>query len=89
MLNIKLVNADDDSEVLFMSEAWRKVFDIRENVYKELCLEIYSTFSFDETIGDDKIMTENSIFFRLGGRKHSMTLARFGVALGLYIEEVV
>ena len=64
-------------------KTWRKVFDIRENVYKELCLEFYSNFSIDETMGDDKIMTEKSIFFSLGGRKHSLTLARFGVALGL------
>lgn len=86
MLIIRLVSAEDD-EVLFESEAWRKVFEIRENIYKELCLEFYSTFSFDETLGDDKILTEKSIFFRLGGKKHSMTLANFGVALGLYTEE--
>ena len=52
-------------------------------------MEFYSTFSFDETISDDKIMTKKSIFFRLGGRKHSMTLANFGVGLGLYTEEVL
>ena len=34
-------------------------------------------------------MTEKSIFFRLGGKKHSMTLAEFGVALGLYTEEAM
>ena len=38
MLTIKLMNAEDDDEVLFVSEAWRRVFDIRENVYKELCV---------------------------------------------------
>ena len=84
-----MVNEEDDDEILFVSDAWRNVFDIRENVYKELCLEFYSTFAFDETVGDDKIMTEKSIFFRLGGKKHSMTLAEFGVALGLYTEEAM
>ena len=63
------------------------MFDIRENIFKEVCLKFYSRYSFDETIGDDKIMTEKSIFFRLGGKKHSLTLASFGVALGLYTEE--
>ena len=89
MLTIRLVNEEDDDEILFVFYAWRTVFDIRENVYKELYLEFYSTFGFDETVGDDKIMTEKSIFFRLGGKKHSMTLAEFGVALGLYTEEAV
>ncbi|PWA91390.1 retrotransposon Orf1 [Artemisia annua] len=81
--------AEEIEEMITIKLAWRNVFDIRENVYKELCLEFYSTFGFDETLGDDKVMTEKSVYFRLGGKKHSLKLLEFGVALGLYTQEAV
>nr|GEY76262.1 hypothetical protein [Tanacetum cinerariifolium] len=35
---------------IFSFEAWRRVFDINEPTYTELCHEFYSTYEFDEVI---------------------------------------
>nr|GEU96569.1 hypothetical protein [Tanacetum cinerariifolium] len=47
MLEIKVYEAGSQKEI-FSSEAWRRVFDINQPIYIELCHEYYSTYEFDE-----------------------------------------
>ncbi|GJS60751.1 hypothetical protein Tco_0655535 [Tanacetum coccineum] len=47
MLEIKVYEAGSREEI-FNSEAYRRVFDINEPIYTELCHEFYSTYDFDE-----------------------------------------
>lgn len=66
-------------------EAWLRLFEIREPVYKELCYEFFSTFDFEPAEDYDKEM----ITFRLGGIAQSMTLCSFATTLGLYTPDEV
>ncbi|GJT97495.1 ribonuclease H-like domain-containing protein [Tanacetum coccineum] len=50
----------------------------------EFCLEIYSTYEFDEVCDSDELQTKKIIKFRLGGRAHSLTLLELARRLGLY-----
>ncbi|GJZ75128.1 hypothetical protein Tco_0639593 [Tanacetum coccineum] len=49
MLEIKVYEAGSQEEI-FSSEAWRRVFDINETIYTELCHEFYSTYDFDKVV---------------------------------------
>ncbi|GKD03558.1 hypothetical protein Tco_1178532, partial [Tanacetum coccineum] len=61
-------------EEIFSSEAWRRLFDINEQIYTELCHEFYYTYEFNEACADDELMTKKLIKFRLCGRGHNLTL---------------
>ncbi|GJR79427.1 hypothetical protein Tco_0150212 [Tanacetum coccineum] len=88
MLEIKVYEAGSQEEI-FSSQAWRRVFDINEPTYTELCHEFYSTYDFDEVCADDELRTKKVIKFRLYGRAHSLTLLEFARRLGLYHSDEV
>ncbi|GKA08579.1 hypothetical protein Tco_0687910 [Tanacetum coccineum] len=71
-------------EEIFTFEAWRRAFDINEPIYTELCHKFCSTYEFDEVVMDEELITKKLIKFRLGGRRHSLTLLEFARCLGLY-----
>ena len=72
----------------FVSQAWWNAFSINEPISKELCLEFFATFEFDnEPLGAFEQLTQEIIKFRLGGKMHSMTLSSFAIYLGLYSDE--
>ncbi|GKD86454.1 hypothetical protein Tco_1357608, partial [Tanacetum coccineum] len=54
MLEINVYEAGGQEEI-FSSEAWRRVFDINEPIYIELCHEFYSTYEFDEVCADVEV----------------------------------
>ncbi|GJV57504.1 hypothetical protein Tco_1458509 [Tanacetum coccineum] len=83
MLKIKAYKIGGQQEI-FTSEAWRRLFDINERIYAELCHEFYSTYAFDEVCADDELRTKKIIKFRLGGSGHTSTLLEFARRLGLY-----
>ncbi|GJV50842.1 hypothetical protein Tco_1446583 [Tanacetum coccineum] len=83
ILEIKVYEIGGQQEI-FTSEAWRRLFDINERIYTELCYEFYSTYTFDEVLADYELRTKKVIKFRLGGRDHTLTLLEFARRLGLY-----
>ncbi|GJY51943.1 hypothetical protein Tco_0442790 [Tanacetum coccineum] len=83
MLEIKVYKMGGEEEI-FSFEAWRRAFNINEPIYIELCHELYATYDFDEVVTDDELMTKKLIKFRLGGRRHTLTLIEFARRLGLY-----
>ncbi|GKF11239.1 hypothetical protein Tco_0049165 [Tanacetum coccineum] len=83
MLEIKVYEMGGQDKI-FTSEAWRRAFDINENIYTELYHEFYLTYEFDENVLDEELLTKKLIKFRLGGRGHSLTLLEFARRLGLY-----
>ncbi|GJW87184.1 hypothetical protein Tco_0162524 [Tanacetum coccineum] len=88
MLEIKVYEAGSQEEI-FSSEAWRRVFDINDLIYTELCHEFYSTYKFDEVCADNELRRKKVIKFQLCGRAHSLTLLEFARRLGLYHSDEV
>ncbi|GJR98687.1 hypothetical protein Tco_0270861 [Tanacetum coccineum] len=88
MLEIKVYETGNQEEI-FSSEACRRVFDINEPIYTELCHEFYSTYKFDEVCDDDEVRTNKVIKFQLCGRAHSLTLLEFARRLDLYHSDEV
>ncbi|GJW94900.1 hypothetical protein Tco_0174572 [Tanacetum coccineum] len=84
MLEIKVYQIGGQQEI-FTSEAWRRLFDLNERIYTELCHGFYSTYDFDEVCADDELRTKKVIKFRLGGHGHTLTLLEFARPLGLYL----
>ncbi|GJX60470.1 hypothetical protein Tco_0291860 [Tanacetum coccineum] len=88
MFEIKLVEMGGDQEI-FSSKAWRRAFDINEQIYVELCYKVYSTYEFNELVQDDELWSSKIIKFRLGGRDHPLTLLQFAKRLGLYFNKEI
>ena len=85
MMNIR---TNKNGGTPFVSQAWWNAFSINEPISKELCLEFFATFEFNnEPLGAFEQLTQEIIKFRLGGMMHSMTLSSFAVYLGLYYDE--
>ena len=59
MLEIRLTEAGGEEE-LFVSEAWKRTFNIQEVIYKELCQEFFSTYQMDEDVSQEDICTKKS-----------------------------
>nr|GEX08703.1 hypothetical protein [Tanacetum cinerariifolium] len=88
MLEIKLIEMGGDQEI-FCYEAWRRVFDINEPIYVELCHEFYSTYEFNEVVHEDELLSSKLIRFRLAGSNQPLTLLQFAKRLGLYLNKEV
>ncbi|GJT77023.1 hypothetical protein Tco_1043748 [Tanacetum coccineum] len=88
MLMIRLIVEGTNDEI-FTSEAWLRVFNIKERIYTELCHEFYSTYEFDEVCTNEELNTKKIIKFRLCGRAFSWTLLDFARRLGLYHNEEI
>nr|GEX21337.1 hypothetical protein [Tanacetum cinerariifolium] len=83
MLEVR-VNEMGSDELLFMSNTWRRAFDINEPIYTELCNEFNATFEFGKVVLGDEMMTKKVIKFRLCGRAHYFSALYFDKRLGLY-----
>ncbi|GJX45782.1 hypothetical protein Tco_0262458 [Tanacetum coccineum] len=79
----------EDDELVFTCRAWWKAFKVKEDVYKEWCLEFFSTLWVDKQIKVENITSKVCIWFRLCGRNYEFTLSDFGVLLGLYTEDEI
>ena len=80
MMRMSYVYPGDGDE--FVDLSWERAFSIYEDVYREWCLEFFSTFYFERKVYD--ILHEVCIWFRLCGKEHAYTLPQFAVHLGLY-----
>ncbi|GJY36463.1 hypothetical protein Tco_0421841 [Tanacetum coccineum] len=79
----------EDDELVFTCRAWWKAFKVKEDVYKEWCLEFFFTLWVDEQIKVENITSEVCIWFRLCGRNYDFTLLNVAVLLGLYMEDEI
>jgi hypothetical protein len=72
---------------LVTSNMWNNVFGNREPVYRELCLEFYSTLRVKKELHKIRdIFEERCIQFYCGGVLRKMTVAQFGYYAGMYSE---
>ncbi|GJU18346.1 hypothetical protein Tco_1146312 [Tanacetum coccineum] len=83
MLEVKVYEVRGQQEI-FTSKMWRRLFEINEGIYTELCHKFYPTYTFDEVYTNDELRTNKVINFRLGGSGHTLTLLKFAQRLGLY-----
>ena len=70
----------------FTCRAWMNVFSIHEPVIQEYVWEFLATVDFEEQVTS---MTENCLFFQLGGVRREMNMRQFISAMGLYCREMV
>lgn len=54
----------------FEYEEWEGIFQIREQVYKELCVEFHCTYEMNEDV--ETVSDKNFMTFRLGGQPRRM-----------------
>ncbi|GKC29625.1 hypothetical protein Tco_1036919 [Tanacetum coccineum] len=74
----------DDGQEVFVSHAWRRLFEIRALLVQEFILEFFSTCR----IGDEmRLDVAGTLCFQMGGARHSMTWRQFILALGLHTTE--
>nr|GEZ08079.1 hypothetical protein [Tanacetum cinerariifolium] len=84
---LSMRHKDADRVVVFTSHVWRRLFDIRGLLVRELMLEFFSTCRFDDLLLD--LDTKGVLSFQLGGAKCTMSWRQFILAIGLHtIKEI-
>ncbi|GKF32495.1 hypothetical protein Tco_0102293, partial [Tanacetum coccineum] len=78
---------DDRGVVVFTSQAWRRLFDIRGPLVRELILKFLSTLRFEEASID--LDSPDTIQFQLGGARRRISWRQFILALGLHTAEEI
>ncbi|XP_052619683.1 uncharacterized protein LOC128126028 [Lactuca sativa] len=68
-------------EVQITCDVWRRLFQMQELVYQELCLEFFSTVTFR---GGDNYYDTNVLTFCLGGEFRECSMTELGWRMGLY-----
>ncbi|GKC64703.1 hypothetical protein Tco_1097301 [Tanacetum coccineum] len=81
---MRMVYTRDDGQEVFVSHAWRRLFEIRSPLVQEFILEFFSTCRIGDEMGLDVAMT---LCFQMGCARRSMTWRQFILALGLYTAE--
>ncbi|GKB57668.1 hypothetical protein Tco_0913854 [Tanacetum coccineum] len=69
----------------FTSQAWNRLFRIKEQVVREYVMEFLSSYTFRDHI--EELDTTYTIVFQLGGERMSMTMRQFIQALSLYTHQ--
>ncbi|GKB81775.1 hypothetical protein Tco_0948670 [Tanacetum coccineum] len=69
---------------IFVSHAWRRLFEIQASLVCEFILEFFSTCKIGNEIGLD---VADTLCFQLGGARRSMTWGQFILTLGLHTAE--
>ncbi|GKD26474.1 hypothetical protein Tco_1232688, partial [Tanacetum coccineum] len=83
-VRLKMVYTGEQGQV-FVSHAWRRLFEIRGPLVREFILEFLSTCRMSDTIMD--LDTSDTFCFQLGGFRKRMTWWQFILALGLNTEQ--
>ncbi|GJU30734.1 hypothetical protein Tco_1174323 [Tanacetum coccineum] len=69
----------------FTSQAWNRLFRIKEQVVREYVMEFLSSFTFRDHI--EALDEADTMVFQLGGERRSMTMRQFIQALSLYTHQ--
>ncbi|GJY95184.1 hypothetical protein Tco_0511545 [Tanacetum coccineum] len=64
----------------FVSQAWNRLFRIKEQVVREYVMELMSSFTYRDHI--EELDEADTMVFQLGGENRSMTMRQFIKALG-------
>ena len=84
---LRSIGLDCDVQEFISTGAWPIFFEIHDEAYRELTLEVLSTFTIN---GKHRGMDiPGLIEFRVGGRWHHLSYTQFSVHMGLYTEEFV
>ncbi|GKC70198.1 hypothetical protein Tco_1116081 [Tanacetum coccineum] len=79
-VRLRMVYTGGEGQQVFVSHAWRRLFEIRVPLVREFILEFLSTFRMSDTeIGLD---VADTLCFQLGGVRRKMTWKQFILALG-------
>nr|GEU55833.1 hypothetical protein [Tanacetum cinerariifolium] len=78
---LRMVYTGDDGQEVFVSHAWRRLFEIRAPLVHEFLLEFFSTCRIEDEMGLD---VAGTLCFQLRGSRRSMTWRQSILALGLY-----
>nr|GEV93993.1 integrase, catalytic region, zinc finger, CCHC-type, peptidase aspartic, catalytic [Tanacetum cinerariifolium] len=81
---VRMVYTGDDGHEIFVSHAWRRLFEIRAPLFHDFILEFLSTCRIGNKMGLD---AADTLCFQLGGARRSMTWRQFFLALGLHTAE--
>ncbi|GKA49980.1 hypothetical protein Tco_0743053 [Tanacetum coccineum] len=76
---LRMVYTRDDGQEIFVSHAWRRLFEIRAPLVREFILKFFSTCRIVSEMGLD---AADTLCFQLGGARRSMTWRQFILALG-------
>ncbi|GKF30104.1 hypothetical protein Tco_0096446 [Tanacetum coccineum] len=79
-----MVYTRDNGQEVFVSHAWRRLFEIRAPLVREFILEFFSTCRIGSDMGLD---VADTLCFQLGGARRSMTWRQFILDLGLHTTE--
>ncbi|GJS51509.1 hypothetical protein Tco_0624871 [Tanacetum coccineum] len=84
VVRIRMVYHGEGQHV-FVSRAWRRLFEIRTPLIREFILEFLSTCRMSDTIMD--LDTADTLCFQLGGARRRMIWRKFILVLGLHTEQ--
>ncbi|GKA51824.1 ribonuclease H-like domain-containing protein [Tanacetum coccineum] len=79
---LRMVYTGSEGQVLFTSDAWRRLFEIRGPLVREFMIEFFSTCRISDT--EMGLHVRDTLYFQLGGARRSMTRRHFILALGLH-----
>ncbi|GKB94451.1 hypothetical protein Tco_0980588 [Tanacetum coccineum] len=85
--SLSIRHRDAKGLVVFTSHAWRRLFDIRGPLVRELMLEFFSTCSFDDMVLD--FDADGVLSFQLGGARRTMSWRQFILAMGLHMTKEI
>ncbi|GJS31523.1 hypothetical protein Tco_0492143 [Tanacetum coccineum] len=68
---LRMVYTGDDGQEVFVSHAWRRLFEIQEPLAREFLLEFFGSCRIRDEMGLD---VAGTLCFQLGGARRSMTL---------------
>lgn len=77
-----LINTYVENGISFTCNRWKILFSIKEPIFKELCVEFFSTISFEAKTIDPHFFT--TLFFRVSGQYRECSLVKFAWRMGLY-----
>lgn len=85
-LNPYLTKVFMQDGVQITCDGWKRLFRIQEPVYRELCLEFFSTVIF---CAGDGYYNPKALTFFLGGEYRECSMADLGWRMGLYDQYLV
>ncbi|GJT51147.1 hypothetical protein Tco_0977304 [Tanacetum coccineum] len=81
---LRMVYTGDDGQEIFVSHAWRRLFEIRAPLVCDFILEFLNTYRISSEMGLD---AADALCFQLGGARRSITWRQFILALGFHTVE--
>ncbi|GJR56710.1 hypothetical protein Tco_1407231 [Tanacetum coccineum] len=84
---LSIMHKDTEGLVVFTSHAWRRLFDSRRPLVRELMLDFLSTCRFDDLVLD--LDADGVLSFQLGGARHTLSWRQFILAMVLHTTEEI